>query len=369
MQIKIYDSIDKLPMARERWNAIAGQGPTKTIFQTHEWVSAWWETFGHRHRLLHLEFESEELSTSGFACLMASATDGRGNRWHIVADSNSDYCDIPVIGNRFAALDELLRFLSRDFGEWESLSFMNIPEQSPTLAALITLCDKHGLWIRASNRIRAPKIRIEGTGQEIRHKYSVRRHCRRLEKLGSVEFRVLQDACELPRLLGILYDQHIERFRNKGEISLFENPLSRRFYERLAVRLLSAGWLNFSELTLDGKPIAVHFGFEYDRILTWYKPAFDVTYQRYSPGTVLIKYLIDYARSHRFDTLDFTVGDEAFKERFSNATSYNRNVVIYRNRPSAYLHTLRDHSIAVAKHVATYFGRQHASGQRHHTHS
>lgn len=368
MQIKVHDSISSIPLTRERWNSISGQGPTRTIFQTHEWASAWWETFGHRHKLLHLELDGQDQSTAGFVCLMSSATDGRGDRWRIMADTNSDYCDIPVLGNRFAALDALVKFLARDFGGWESLSLMNIPEQSPTLAALTTLCDRHGLWLRVSSRISAPKIRLQGVDQEVKHKYSVRRHCNRLDKLGKVDFRVLREPRELPRLLGVLYEQHIGRYREKGETSLFENPLARRFYERLSIGLLNAGWLNFSELTLDGEPIAVHFGFEYDRVMTWYKPAFDVAYQRYSPGTVLIRNLIDYAKSRDFRALDFTVGNEAFKERFSNTTSYNRNIVIYRNRPAAFIHALRDHSISAAKRFAMHFGIRHAPGQRHRTH-
>lgn len=367
MQIKVYDSVTTLPMDRERWNAVVGEGVTNTLFQTHEWVTAWWEAFGHSYRLLHLEIENEEHATAGFVCLMAGSADRGAAQWHIVADANSDYCDIPVRGNRFAALNALIRFFARDYGAWDSLSLMNVPEQSVTLPALATLCDRHGLWLRASKRIPAPKLHLGGGGSDSKLKYSVRRHCHRLEKTGRVEFRILRDAHDLPRLLGVLYEQHIARYRSKGEISLFENPLARRFYGQLAPRLLDAGWLNFSELMLDGKPIAVHFGFEYENVLTWYKPAFDVAYQRFSPGTVLIKHLIDYAKDRRLDTLDFTVGDEAFKDRFSNATTYNRNVVIYRNRPSAVLHSLRDHSVSAAKHIAALVGRAHAPGQRNHT--
>lgn len=368
MRIEVHDNISELPLPRAAWNAIAERGTTRTVFQTYEWASAWWETFGHRYRLMHLAFESAEPPTSGFACLMASATDRRSGQWHIVADANSDYCDIPVDGNRFAALDALVKFFARDFVEWESLAIMNIPEESMTLAALATLCERYGLGFRTSKRIAAPKLRIDSDGPDVRLKYSVRRHCTRLQRLGDVEFRLLRERNDLPRLLAVLYEQHVNRYRQRGERSLFEESLYRRFYERLALAMLDAGWLNFSELTLDGSPIAVHLGFEYDKVLTWYKPAFDIACQRYSPGTVLIKHLIDYAQDRQLDVLDFTVGDEAFKERFSNATSYNRNAFIYRSRPAACIHAVRDQSIAAAKRIVTALGHLHVPSQRRHTH-
>ncbi len=369
MQIQVYDNFGEIPLMRAGWNAIAGQSPTHTIFQTHEWASAWWETFGHRHRLLHLAINNPRNGTAGFACLMSSPADGKSDRWHIMADVNSDYCDIPVDGNRFAVLDALIKFFAHDYEEWESLSFMNLPEASVTLAALATLCDRYRLGFHAGNRIAAPKLRFDRNEQQVKLKYSVRRHCNRLERLGKVEFHVLRDRHDLPRLLAVLYKQHIDRYRQKGERSLFEDPLYRRFYERLALAMLEAGWLSFSKLTLDGIPIAVHFGFEYNNVLTWYKPTFDIDYQRYSPGTVLIKHLIDYAQTRQLDMLDFTVGDEAFKERFSNTISYNRNIVIYRNQSSAYIHTARDQSVAAAKRVAMVLGRIHVPGQRRHTHT
>jgi len=368
MRIKVHDTHSEIPLERSQWNALAGQGPTRTVFQTHEWASAWWSTFGHRHRLLHLDFETLDNVPAGFACLMTSAADGDGDRWHILADANSDYCDIPIGGNRFAGLEALVKFFARDFVGWETLSLMNIPEQSVTLAALTTLCARHGLWLHSSRRITAPKLRFAADGGDVEIKYSVRRHHNRLERLGELEFRVLREARELPRLLGVLFEQHVARYRLKGERSLFEDVLFRRFYERLAFEMLEAGWLHFSELCLDGKPIAVHFGFEYRNILTWYKPAFDVAYQRYSPGTVLIKHLIDDAKTRHLDELDFTIGDEAFKARFSNVVSYNRNVVIYKRRPSAYLHALREHTMSVGKRIVALSGKVHVPSQRRHPH-
>lgn len=350
MQITIHDNFDHIPLQREAWNTLVQNSPTNTIFQTHQWANAWWKTFGERHKLRYLTIE-EGGRTRGFAPLMTVPSAATGKTLHFLANTNSDYCDFASEGNQYAVLDNMVRFLAHEHRDWDCLILHNIPEQSPTLAALTTSCAKYGLWSRLSRRCVAPRIGFDSAGNGFNLKYSVRRHCNRMERLGKVEFHVLQDKRDLPRMLETLFAQHIGRYRHKGEPSLFENPLCRRFYSHLASELLDAGWLHFSELRLDDRPVASHFGFEYNKVLTWYKPAFDVAHRQYSPGTVLLKHLIDYARKHRLDALDFTIGDESFKERFSNTVHYNRNLTIYKSRSAVCCHAMRDKAVSTIKHL------------------
>lgn len=355
MRIAIHDSLDRIPLDRDGWNALVRHSPTNTVFQTHQWANAWWKTFGDRYKLRYLTLEHSGL-LAGFAPLMA-VPGVTGDTLHFLADTNSDYCDFAAEGNRYACLDAVMGFLAHEHRDWDSLVLTNIPEQSPNLAALMTLCAKHGLWPRLSRRFAAPRIRFATDSPGFRLKYSVRRHCNRMERLGKVEFRIVQDKHELPRMLDTLYEQHIGRYRLKGQRSLFENALCRRFYANLSEELLDAGWLHFSELLLDGRTVATHFGFEYAKVLTWYKPAFDIAQRQYSPGTVLLKHLIDYALKHRLDALDFTIGDEPFKDRFSNTVCYNRNLTIYRSRSSVCCHTARDKIVSIAKRLIAHMGK------------
>ena len=81
---------------------------------------------------------------------------------------------------------------------------------------------------------------------------------------------------------------------------------------------------------LDGQPIAFHYGFNYAGSLIWYKPTFDVAQAKHSPGLVMLDHLIGYALDHRLRELDFTLGDEAFKRRFTNHVRQNVSVQIFR---------------------------------------
>ena len=349
MQIRLYQDFSRLPLDRNGWNSLARRGSVNTIFQTHQWASAWWTTFGAHHRLLFLAAE-KDAEICGFAPLMV--TPGQ-REVHFLADANSDYCDFAASGNRYEFLDAVLRYFARDYTEWRTVVLRNIPEQSPSLATVLSLCAKYRLHPRLSRRIAAPRIDFRQQQAPFKMKYSLRRHSNRLERLGAVGFRVARDRSELPEMLDALYRQHVGRYHEKGEHSLFEQAECRRFYANLADELLDTGWLHFSELSLNGRSLATHFGFEYDNILTWYKPAFDVAYRQYSPGTALIKRLLDYAGERGINALDFTIGNEPFKERFSNAIAYNRTLTLYRTRPAALFHKAKANAITAAKRLLT----------------
>lgn len=62
----------------------------------------------------------------------------------------------------------------------------------------------------------------------------------------------------------------------------------------------------------------MHYGFDYDGVVTWYKPSFDPAFAAHSPGLALLRQLIGYALTNGRRELDFTWGAEPFKARFTN---------------------------------------------------
>ena len=117
---------------------------------------------------------------------------------------------------------------------------------------------------------------------------------------------------------------------------------NRRFYRKLTQALDGSGWLLFSSIELNDQPVAFHYGFDYNGAVIWYKPSFDPAMSALSPGNVMVRHLIDYAISHRRRELDFTVGDEAFKQRFTNLTRRTLHLKVYRNSMVRLRHFTRE---------------------------
>src|SRR5262249_22618932 len=149
-------------------------------------------------------------------------------------------------------------------------------------------------------------------------KESLRRHHKKLSKLGEVRLRHLEDPEEVERHLPAFFRLHVARRALAGDRSLFCRDEPRAFYRALVRELDARDALRFAVLEVDGRPVAYHLGFECGGKFIWYKPAFDVAYWDYSPGEVLIKALLEYVADHELEEFDFTTGDEAFKGRFAN---------------------------------------------------
>ncbi len=65
--------------------------------------------------------------------------------------------------------------------------------------------------------------------------------------------------------------------------------------------------------------------------MIWYKPTFDISYAKRSPGEVLLKILLEYALEHDVAKFDFTIGDEDYKYRFANHSHWKYTIRVFRH--------------------------------------
>ena len=132
--------------------------------------------------------------------------------------------------------------------------------------------------------------------------------------------------------LQIFFDQHIARWEDSNTPSLFLDNNNRLFYDELTKELSGNNWLIFTVIKSKDIPISFHFGFDYNNKIIWYKPSFEISLSKHSPGEVLLKGLLEFAIRNNKDELDFTVGNESFKMRFSNELRKNYNLRIFKHR-------------------------------------
>ncbi len=324
----------RIPLSREQWNSLVEANETNTVFQTYEWFDCWWGAFGHSGRLAFLAVYREE-QVVGFAALMSRKVLPGFTQLQFVGTGNSDYQDIVAPAEcKRAVVAAICKFLQECDVSWQRLWLSNIPERSTTLSCLRSEGSKYGLDLLLEAVEPCPALVLDGEQQAVRdriNKYSLRRPLNWFTKRGTVGFRKLTDWTEIQRQLPTFFDQHVKRWAAMGKASLFVREPERRFYTSLAKSSLDAGWLSFSVVEFDDKPLAFHFGFDDGRIMTWYKPSFDVDYGRHSPGLLLILYLVDDALQNGRSEVDFTIGGEPFKERFANRQRQNVYLSVYRS--------------------------------------
>ena len=238
----------------------------------------------------------------------------------LVGTSNhaTDYADVIVARGHARPRQAILEWIRAHASLWTQLELRNLPASSPMLALL---ADSPKLPQPLVECAAEAPTRILGDAAADRaaiNKRSLRRHVNGFLREGELRFVRLRDPVEIDLHCGRFFEQHVGRWEQTETPSLFRDPAQRRFYRALAQRLAATGALHFSVVLFDGRPIAYHFGFECNGVLTWYKPSFDATLAKRSPGEVLLRFLLEDACGRGLQELDFTVGSEAFKYRFAN---------------------------------------------------
>ena len=353
METVLCRSLSDGPWTPEEWNELVGSSATNTIFQTFQWHAAWWRSYGSVYRACIIAGLNRGRLV-GIAPLMISSA----GRMSFIGDGRSDFHDVIVAEPHKAAfLDAVFSLLQGRRKEWISLAFTNIPDSSSTPTTVIELCRKYGVFPLVQRDVVNHVLDVAGDPEQARaimDKPDLRRRSNYFLRTGVLKYSLIEDRVAAERYLPIFFEQHRKRWKRNWTRSIFESPLNRQFYEELLKELLLSHWLHWSMLEFGGKPIAFNFGFDYNGVLTWYKPSFDVAIAKRSPGKVLLRHLIGHALEHGRKELDFTVGDEPFKQRYVNKTRKNTNVVIFKLRSSYCL----NHAIEKVRDAARRMSHQ-----------
>jgi CelD/BcsL family acetyltransferase involved in cellulose biosynthesis len=288
--------------------------------------------------------------------VIETTTQGRVARF--IGDGRADYCDL-LAANDPDVVSAMIRGLGDTRG-WDVLDLKNVPSESPTVEYIRNACRDAGFRVIIRDQFMCPTLLIRGHEQSARailDKPSLRRRQNRLQRMGRLSCRDLTAAADVLPLLDQFFDQHVARWRATATPSLFCDGANRDFYRELTMRLDGTNWLMFSLVELEGVPIAIHYGFDFNDGLVWYKPSFDPGFASRSPGLVLVRHLIGRGVEHNRREFDFTVGDEPFKLRFTNSSRTTVQMQVFRD-PARYAYERSKHGVLDAyRRVTATWGK------------
>lgn len=149
-----------------------------------------------------------------------------------------------------------------------------------------------------------------------KERYNLRRAEKKLAELGELRFAVAESEADRVRFTEAMIEEKRARYRATGAADNFEDEAYGRFY-REGARREGLG-IHISALLLNEKPIAAHWGVRDERARAMYflMPSFDAAYERYSPGVIFLTRFIQSCVDSGLRRLDFTVGDEVYKDKW-----------------------------------------------------
>jgi CelD/BcsL family acetyltransferase involved in cellulose biosynthesis len=328
MQIDIIRDLAGLNALAQEWNALHHNSASPVPFLRHEYLTTWWQTLGGgewpQGELYIVTACHADGTLAGIApCFLTHNRDGLPALMLLGSIEISDYLDVLARpANLPAFLDALLDHLAGQLLDW-----YNLLDSSPTLPALAEAAAKRG-WSFAQEPLQhCPYIPLPGNWEtylaeqvDKKQRHEIRRKMRRIEELNArsdpshqpVRWYIVQDETTL--------DAEIEHFlglmANDPAKAAFLTD-SMRAQMHLAIHAaFQAGWLQLSFLEVNGEKAAGYLNFDYDNHIWVYNSGLDFRFREYSPGWVLLGYLLQWANENRRGIFDFMRGNEDYKYKF-----------------------------------------------------
>jgi CelD/BcsL family acetyltransferase involved in cellulose biosynthesis len=313
-------------VARAEWQRVLSRSDSNVVFLTREWQQTWWDAYG-RGTLL-LAAARQHGSIVALAPLFAED----GMVYFIGSGGcGSDYLDFVGDISGPSTLDGLLVAVRDRIRDFVGFRFYLVPDASRTGALLRGTAGRLGLELLDEGELPAPVLELDASQavEAVLSKKTLRQAERFMDRTGTLTVKEVRTSSDILPHLDNFFAQHIERWRPTPSPSLFLEARHREFYRRLVHEASDAGWLRFSRLEWQGRTIAAHFGFCYNRHYLYYKPTFSTDLARHSPGQVLLRKLVQLAIADHATVFDFGLGNEAYKARFATATPSVRTWGLY----------------------------------------
>jgi CelD/BcsL family acetyltransferase involved in cellulose biosynthesis len=162
------------------------------------------------------------------------------------------------------------------------------------------------------------------------HRWEIRNRRRRLERdhPSQVGFTRVRDAADLPAAFDALAALHQKRWHGKGQGSSFDHESFRGFHRELAALALERDWLRLYLIKVGTQVIAVEYAFLYRGTLFGYATAFDPAWGDYSPGQLLMAFVVEDAIGEGVRELDLGRGTFDYKFRWADRQRIDRHVLL-----------------------------------------
>ncbi len=337
---------------REEWNELV-KSSSATIFQTHEWLSLWWQFYGKSNQSLHcllireegvlvgiVPLYSEKFSFLGITFQRRFGMLGEGIAYpassgYFFDDGPSDYLDAIVRTGYERRAGRLVLEYFCGTGKYSAVDFVNAPENGVIMGHIVPqLNGGHRSVVKAADA--CPYIPVPASMEDFFSKLSasVRRRMRQARR-GWEEGPgfVIAEAITLEerrRALDAIRDLHQKRWNRVGFPGLFADERFAGFQSALLEKFHERGWLWCKTAMASGECVGARMAFRFKDCYYDYLSGFDDNSDaaRRRPGLALLLSMIEDAALDGSREVDLLRGDEEYKFDLTDHIRRNSNVTI-----------------------------------------
>ncbi len=326
LSVQVCRTWAELQAFRADWNHLLQLCPTSSIFQTHEWLSAWWMAFGADKVLLALIFLGPTGETVGIAPFYVEQQRSFGMsikalRLAGAGSGDSDALDfLTAPGYEEPCARAFLAWLNKN-RRWDICTLETLPQGSQVAKAVSNLMQASG-WKLYSETTPNFFIDLPRTWAEyLEHldagfRPLLTRYPKRLQSRYTVSIQRCEREEDLDSDLQALFTLHQMRWSERGEPGAFSLAERRAFYFAMAKSFLQSGWLEFWLLKLEQEIVAAQFCFRYGKTVYLLQEGFNPQYTQEKVGYALRAHVLQEMIRTGAERYDFLGGADAYKLKF-----------------------------------------------------
>jgi len=336
MNLRIFNHFSDI--SQDDWDSLVEQNETNVPFLKYGYLKNWWKFKGggewpeNSGLVLIAGFSGDHLV--GIAPLFSPA-DTDGKKLMLLGSIEiSDYLDLICLPEHKAEFTQnLLNFIAEGNLGIDQIEFVNIPERSTTLQLIKDHSKESGWKNTIEQAYHTPAIKLAAdwdtylAGIDKKQRHEIRRKMRRAEESSdSIRWYIVQEQEKL--------DSEIQAFFSLMEMDddkkKFLTPKMREQMSEIIHWAFDEGILQLSFLQIGQSKSAAYLCFDYGSHLLVYNSGFDYQFSEYSPGWVMLSYLIQHAIEAGKSHFDFMRGDETYKYRFGAEDSFVMRALLTR---------------------------------------
>jgi CelD/BcsL family acetyltransferase involved in cellulose biosynthesis len=319
-----------LSKLQDDWNRLSETAEEPNVFMTFDWFRAWNERFTQEEssgRRPHVLVLKKDGIIRGISPLIRREVSrfGLGGRKLEFVGQQADYNDLVLGDDPVGQNEAIVEYLAQTQDQWDLVNLRDLRETGNAVAGIEKSLSHAGLTYRVvAEEERCPYLPIDAPPSVIVSRLSrssghtIRNQQRRIERMSTdgLRTRIIENPHEerglLQKLIALESQKHVH-----GELS---QPFIAKYpevFQPLLDTLGPRGWVYIALMELDDRPVAWQLGFRCGKKLWDYSTAYDHTFSRLSPGTMLVNAVLDYGFSHGYNELDFLRGEESYKARWS----------------------------------------------------
>jgi CelD/BcsL family acetyltransferase involved in cellulose biosynthesis len=339
------------------WDRLRNAAGLEHPFLEFDWVRSWWECFGAGSELnvVVVWAGDEALAIAPLLLTRCRMMGVPVRRLGFFYNSHVPRADFLV------AAPEAYRTIWQHLAErrdWDVLQLCQLPNTSPTLAAISNAADRDGyptgLWTSSES----PYIELDSSWQEYlgglatKHRANLRNRFKRLGAAGSFRRETIATEDGLEHALADGLELEAAAWKGDEGTAISCSPELCSFYAVFARRSARHGWLRLNFLRASEQRIAFDYSLEYRNHAFLLKQGYDPAASPYSPSNLLLAMELESLCGRSGARFDF-LGDFAeWKRSWAKESLGHSWLYVFSKGPKGrLLHLLKFGAVPLAKRL------------------